>query len=350
MKLRTRIFHIDKNDFIGSISEAAGIIKEGGTVAFPTETVYGLGADALDPVAVRAIFDAKGRPADNPLIVHVASKEQCEELTENIPEKAYILMDRFWPGPLTLILQRRETVPDITTGGLDTVAVRMPDNKIALELIRISGRPLAAPSANLSGKPSPTTADHVIEDLCGRIDAIIDGGAVRVGIESTVIDMTSEVPAILRPGMISGDEIEREIGETATGYEDIVHHDIEKVRSPGMKYVHYSPDATVILIEGSNEMVVIKLREMLDDFRSRGARVGLLLTDENSGYLSGDELFLVGSKERPGDLAFNLFAGLRYLDKKKVDIILADGSFSHSGVGTAVLNRLRKAAETIIKV
>ncbi|WP_406657040.1 L-threonylcarbamoyladenylate synthase [Methanolobus sp. ZRKC2] len=350
MTSRTCIFHIDECDFEKSINEAAKMIKDGKTVAFPTETVYGLGADALNPAAVKTIFEAKGRPADNPLIVHVASKEQCEELARNIPEKAYTLMDRFWQGPLTLILKRKEIVPDITTGGLDTVALRMPDNEIAIELIRASGKAIAAPSANLSGKPSPTTANHVIDDLFGRIDAVIDGGAVRVGVESTVIDMSSEVPAILRPGMISQDEIEKEIGDIIIGYEDKVHQDIEKVRSPGMKYTHYSPDATVILVEGENETVIVKIREMLDDFKSQGAKVGLLLTDENNETIVGNEQFLLGRKDRPRELACNLFAGLRYLDEKNVDVILTDGSFSHSGVGTAVVNRLRKAAEMIIKI
>lgn len=350
MTLTTQIFHTEEGDFKEIIRKAAQIIKNGGLVAFPTETVYGLGADALNTAAVKAIFEAKGRPSDNPLIVHVASKEQCEELAENIPEKAYKLMDIFWPGPLTLILPRKKIVPDITTGGLDTVALRMPDNEIAIELIRVSGRPLAAPSANLSGKPSPTTAGHVIADLYGRIDAVIDGGVVKVGVESTVIDMSSEVPAILRPGMISPDDIEREIGKIAIGYEDKVHQDIEKVRSPGMKYAHYSPDAIVIMIEGNNEMVIEKVREMCEDFISRGAKVGLLLTDENNEAIEETEQFLFGRKDRPEELAFNLFAGLRHLDDKKVDVIVVDGSFSHSGIGTAVRNRLRKAAEMIIKV
>lgn len=346
----TQIFKIDNDNFRQTIVQATKIIKEGGTVAFPTETVYGLGADALNPVAVKAIFDAKGRPADNPLIVHVASKKQCNELAMNIPEKAYALMDRFWPGPLTIILQRKDIVPDITTGGLDTVALRMPDNEIALELITVSGKPLAAPSANLSGKPSPTTAKHVIADLESRIDAVIDGGAVRVGVESTVIDMASEIPAILRPGMVSRDEIEKEIGRITIGYEDKVHQDIEKVRSPGMKYTHYSPNAVVILIEGNSEMVIARIQEMYDDFKSRGAKIGLLLTDENDVSIAETEQFLFGRKDHPEELASNLFSGLRYLDEKKVDVILVDGSFSHSGVGTAVRNRLRKAAEMIVKV
>ncbi|KXS41461.1 MAG: translation factor SUA5 [Methanolobus sp. T82-4] len=349
MTSRTQVFHIDKGKLGEIIEEAAAIIKEGGTVAFPTETVYGLGADALNPVAVEKIFEAKGRPADNPLIVHVASKEDVGDLAKHIPEKAYVLMDKFWPGPLTLILQRKEIVPDITTGELDTVALRMPDNRIALELIRVSGRPLAAPSANLSGKPSPTTADHVVADLSGRIDAVIDAGAVNVGVESTVIDMSSEPPAILRPGMISKEDIEEEIGGIGIGYEDRVHQDIEKVRSPGMKYTHYSPNAVVLLIEGDSKPVNAKIREMFCDFKTRGARVGLLLTDRSDAP-DCDAFFLLGSRDRPDEIALNLFSGLRSLDEQKVDVIIADGSFSQRGVGAAVRNRLRKAAEMIIKV
>ena len=294
MTSRTQVFHIDKGKLGEIIEEAAAIIKEGGTVAFPTETVYGLGADALNPVAVEKIFEAKGRPADNPLIVHVASKEDVGDLAKHIPEKAYVLMDKFWPGPLTLILQRKEIVPDITTGELDTVALRMPDNRIALELIRVSGRPLAAPSANLSGKPSPTTADHVVADLSGRIDAVIDAGAVNVGVESTVIDMSSEPPAILRPGMISKEDIEEEIGGIGIGYEDRVHQDIEKVRSPGMKYTHYSPSARVILVQGKPKDVTVKIADIIGKTDDEQKRAGLLLTEEMQKEFPLEEKLSIG--------------------------------------------------------
>lgn len=350
MTTKTLILHATENDHRTSLKEAAAIIRRGGLVAFPTETVYGLGADALNAKAVQAIFEAKGRPADNPLIVHVASKQQCSELARNIPEKAFALMDEFWSGPLTLILDRTEIVPDVTTGGLDTVALRMPDNEIALGLIRASGKPLAAPSANLSGKPSPTNARHVIEDLSGRIDAVIDGGSVKVGLESTVVDMTPAVPAILRPGGISREDIEKVIGAVIIGYEDKIHPESTVVRSPGMKYTHYAPDAAVTLIEGEHEMVISRIQELLGNSPSRQVRIGLLLTDESNKMIRHADQLALGSKDRPGEIALNLFSGLRYMDSKGVDLILVDGSFSHLGIGAAVSNRIRKAAGTIIKV
>ncbi len=353
MRKNTQVFHINERNERSrdeTILKAAKILMDGGTVAFPTETVYGLGADALNEKAVSGIFRAKGRPADNPLIVHVASKESCRELVTNIPEKASILMDRFWPGPLTIILERKELVPDITTGGLDTVAIRMPENRIALELIINSGKPLAAPSANISGRPSPTSAEHVIYDLSGKIDAIVDGGEVSIGLESTVVDMTSDMPAILRPGKISKEELEECIGEVRIAYDDKVHHDSEKVRSPGMKYTHYSPDSTVILVEGEYEMVVQRIKELMADFTRRNARTGLLLTEETKKNIHSCLSYSLGKKDRPEEAAKNLFPGLRYLDGKGVDVIIVDGSFVPEGIGMAVFNRVRKAAEMIIKV
>jgi L-threonylcarbamoyladenylate synthase len=347
---RTRLFPLNENNLHDTLKKAAAIINEGGLVAFPTETVYGLGANALDAKAVRAVFEAKGRPADNPLIVHISSKQQCCKLARNIPEKAFKLMDKFWPGPLTLILERQEIVPDVTTGGLDTVALRMPDNEIALGLIRVSGQPLAAPSANLSGKPSPTTAQHVISDLWERIDAVIDGGTVEIGLESTVIDMTLQVPAILRPGRISLEDIEKEIGSITTGYLDGSQPESAAVRSPGMKYTHYAPDATVILIEGASANVVRRIQEMLKTYGFAGVKVGLLLTDESNMTIHQDDQLSLGSKDKPAELALNLFSGLRSLDARGVDIILVDGSFSRHGIGEAVSNRIRKAARSIIKV
>jgi L-threonylcarbamoyladenylate synthase len=343
-------FQVDEDNLNEKLKEAAAIIKEGGTVAFPTETVYGLGADALNPDAVKAIFQAKGRPADNPLIVHISSKEQCYDLVKQIPEKASALMDVFWPGPLTLIMKRKTIVPDITTGGLDTVALRVPDNEIARKLIEYSGKAIAAPSANTSGKPSPTTADHVISDLDGKINAVIDGGAVSVGVESTVIDMTTEPPAILRPGMISKEDIEAVIGSVKIAYDDKVHPESQIVRSPGMKYTHYSPDANVILIEGKNKDVIARIAKILSSSEIMGKKVGLLLTEESRSFLKADEIFSMGKKDRPEETASKLFAGLRYMDEKEMDLILVDGSFSQLGVGVAVSNRIRKAAKDIIKV
>jgi L-threonylcarbamoyladenylate synthase len=349
MKHHTKIFNINPENFSDVIEECAEIICRGGTVAIPTETVYGLSANALDPIAVNGIFHAKGRPADNPLIVHVASVQQLDKLVLEIPAKALSLMEAFWPGPLTLILKRTCIVPDITTGGLDTVAVRMPADIVAQELIRVSGKPLAAPSANTSGRPSPTTAAHVLHDLEGRIDAVIDAGNTCIGVESTVIDMSGKKPAILRPGYIPASRIEEIIGEVEIGYNDHVTETEGVTRSPGMKYTHYAPNATVLLLEGAHDLVQDKIREMYTDFTCRGARVGLLVT--NAGLLSlTNDMFYLGSKDEPEEVARNLFLGLRALDERRVNIILADGSFTHEGVGAAVMNRLRKASEMIIRL
>jgi L-threonylcarbamoyladenylate synthase len=346
----TKVFYVSEKLEPEALDEAAKILSHGGTVAFPTETVYGLGANALDEKAVMQIFEAKGRPADNPLIVHIASREDCKSLVLEIPEKASLLMDSFWPGPLTIIMQRKKIVPDVTTGGLDTVAIRVPENKIAIELIKRSGKPLAAPSANLSGKPSPTSAEHVIADLSGRIDAVVDGGDVIIGLESTVVDVTSEVPAILRPGKISKEEIENCIGNVNIAYDDKVHPESETVRSPGMKYTHYSPKAGVILVEGENDAVVRKIKELAEDLSMRDAKTGLMLTEESGKHFSETESFSIGGKDKPEQAAKNLFYGLRFLDLKNVDIIIVDGSFDSRGIGAAVFNRVRKAADMIIKV
>lgn len=349
MNEQTRVFKITSSNFSEIIRECADIIQRGGTVAIPTETVYGLGANALDPIAVSRIFHAKGRPADNPLIVHVASVQQLEELVLEIPQMALSLIEAFWPGPLTLILKRKEIVPDITTGGLNTVAVRMPSDIVARELIRVSSKPIAAPSANISGRPSPTTAAHVLHDLDGKIDAIIDAGSTCIGVESTVIDMSGEKPVILRPGYVSAKKIEEIIGEVAIGYTDHVTDTQDIVRSPGMKYTHYSPSATVILLEGNQDRVSNKIREMYTDFTCKGNRVGMLVTDMGLSSLTNDIVYL-GAKDEPEEVARNLFFGLRALDEKGVNVILADGSFTREGVGAAVMNRLRKASGMIIQL
>lgn len=367
----TQVFKIDNTNFTKIIKKAGGIIKNGGTVVFPTETVYGLGADALNTDAVARIFQAKGRPADNPLIVHIASKEQVHDIAKDIPEQAFKLMDTFWPGALTLILKRKALVPDITTACLDTVAVRLPDNHIAVGLIKEAGTPIAAPSANISGRPSPTTAEHVIFDLTGKVDAIIDGGAVEIGVESTVVDMTSDIPVILRPGGVSIDDIRRCGIEVAVGYSDRKVEEGEAVKSPGMKYTHYSPQTNVVLVDRGGDKdnnttnttaVSAKISEMVEDYHEIGMRVGLMLTEETEqeiscggcGFcvidISSCEVFMLGRRDEPKDAARNLFSGLRYLDEMDVDVIIVDGSITHEGVGAAVLNRLRKAADEIVGV
>jgi len=314
---------------------AARLILEGKLVAFPTETVYGLGADALNAPAVRRIFEAKGRPADNPLIVHIANFKDLKRLAREIPREARLLAERFWPGPLTLVLPRGEEVPDVTTGGLDTVAVRMPAHPIALALIRAS-TPIAAPSANISGKPSPTLAEHVIDDFYGRIEAIIDGGETRVGVESTVLDLTSEKPTLLRPGGLPLEEIEEAIGEVAI-HPAVRGKLVDIARAPGMKYRHYSPNAQVIVVEGPRERVKKKIAELVEEYRSKGLRVGVMATEETEA----DEFFHLGKTEE--DVARNIFRALRELDRRGVDIIIAEG-IEEKGLGLAVMNRLRKAA------
>jgi len=330
---------------IDRIRIAASVIKKGGLVAFPTETVYGLGADALNPDAVAKIFKAKERPADNPIIVHIAAKKDVYKLARNVPDRAKKLMAEFWPGPLTLIFRRSGLVPDITVVGLDTIGIRMPSSKVALALIRESGTPIAAPSANRAGKPSPTTAQHVIDDLAGRIDVVLDGGSTRVGVESTVIDMTTRVPQILRPGGTSYEKLKRILGEvklhpTAAAKKRVP---VSRVRAPGMKHRHYAPEAEMILIEGRLDKVVKRVKELTALSMADGKKVGILATDETVSNYDADVLKSLGSRSNVAAIARNLFRLLREFDEEKVDIIIAEG-IPPKGLGLAVMNRLRRAA------
>ncbi|NJE47420.1 threonylcarbamoyl-AMP synthase [Thermococcus sp. GR7] len=317
------------------IKIAAKFILEGKLVAFPTETVYGLGADALNEEAARRIFEAKGRPADNPLIVHIADFDDLKKLAREIPDEARLLAEKFWPGPLTVVLPKKEEVPTVTTGGLDTVAVRMPAHPIALALIRAS-TPIAAPSANISGKPSPTLAEHVIDDFYGKIECIIDGGETKIGVESTVVDLSGEKPTLLRPGGLPLEEIEKVIGEVEI-HPAVRGKLVDVARSPGMKYKHYSPNAQVIVVEGPRENVRKKIEELVNEYRKKGLRVGVMATEQ----YDADEFFHLGTSEE--EVARNLFKALRELDKRRVDIIIAEG-IEERGLGFAVMNRLRKAA------
>jgi L-threonylcarbamoyladenylate synthase len=305
-----------------AIKYAARIIKKGGTVVFPTETVYGLGADAFNKKAVQKIFKAKGRPSDNPLIVHIAEKKDVHKLASVIPPLAKKLMNRFWPGPLTLVLKKKSNVPNSVTGSLDTVAVRMPNNKIALSLIKQARTPIAAPSANRSGKPSPTDARHVIHDLYGRVDVIIDGGKTKIGLESTVVDVTGTIPELLRPGGITKEQLERVVGTV------IVATKHTKAKSPGMKYKHYAPAARLILVEGTKKNVEKKVQELLKKHKRK--KIGVLKAKKDL-QLMAQELFFM----------------LREFDAKKVDVIIAEG-VSENHIGHAIMNRLRKAASEII--
>ncbi len=334
------------------IQMAASVIRKGGIVAFPTETVYGLGADALNAEAVKKLFEAKRRPADNPIIVHVANKEYVYRLASDVPKVAEHLMARFWPGPLTLVLKRSRLVPDITVVGLDTIALRMPKNKVALALLKESGTPIAAPSANLACKPSPTTAQHVIEDLAGRIDAILDAGPTKIGVESTVIDMTSCPPEILRPGGTSYERLREVLSKVKL--HPLVKAEkevsIAEAVSPGMKHRHYAPEAEMVVVEGELEKVIKKVQELAETHAAKGKRVGILATDESVSGYEADVVKSLGSRENPAMIAKNLFRLLREFDKEEVDIIIAEGT-PLDGLGLAVMNRLRKASNfNIIRV
>jgi len=345
-KMQTRILKINpKNPQISKIRQAAKIIKSGNLVAFPTETVYGLGANALDSKSVKKIFIAKGRPSDNPLIIHISDIADLKMLVDYIPNTAHELINKFWPGPLTLVLKKSKRVPKITTGGINTVAVRMPKNKIAQALIRETGVPIAAPSANISGRPSPTTSEHVSNDLDGRISMIIDGGKTKIGIESTVIDLSRKTPMLLRPGGVTLEELQCIIGKIAI-HPTIQERKTKSVhRSPGMKYRHYSPNAKIILIEGTKDKVKNKILHLLSQFKKQGKKVGIM-TAVNTRYKSNMTVFLGNNLDV---IAADLFKTFREFDTKKIDIVLVQG-ISRKGLGLGIMNRLGKAAYKKIKI
>jgi len=340
LETKVRIVNNLQNNMVVLV-EASGIIQEGGTVVFPTETVYGLGANALDEKAVKKIFEAKGRPQDNPLIMHVCSKD-ISEYVEEVPFFAQELMNKFWPGPLTIILNKKSIVPDITSAGLKSIGIRMPDNEVALKLIELSKVPIAAPSANISGRPSPTDVKRCIEDLSGRVDYIIGGGQSEVGLESTIVDYTTNPPLVLRPGGITL-EMLKEIDKRIEMDKGILVKSSEelKPKAPGMKYKHYAPKAVVKIIEGKNEKVVEKINEMVDNYIVEGKKVGILASGENMSCYTKGNVKVLGSNLE--EVAKNLFEALRWLDDMGVDIILAE-AFEEKGVGIAVMNRLNKAA------
>lgn len=342
--MNTRIVKIDDNNEESVIREAGEILKDGGLVAFPTETVYGLGGDALKEDAARKIYSAKGRPSDNPLIVHIADIGALDELACEIPDSAYKLAEAFWPGPLTMIFKKKDIVPYGTTGGLDTVAIRMPSHPVAHKLIKDSGVYIAAPSANLSGRPSPTRAEHVIEDMDGRIDMIIDGGAIEIGIESTIVDVTCEVPMILRPGYVTADMIKNVLGDVCFDETVLAHTTVKgKPKAPGMKYRHYAPKAELTIFEGDNDKVVAKINELAKGYEYDGLKVGILSSTENEHKYTHGEVVVVGSRENEHEVAAHLFDVLRHFDHIDVDVILSEG-FSEDSFGQAVMNRLIKAA------
>ncbi|ACK95562.1 threonylcarbamoyl-AMP synthase [Bacillus thuringiensis] len=328
---------VERKKYYPQLQEAAKLLRENEAVAFPTETVYGLGANAMDDEAIAKIFEAKGRPSDNPLIVHIGTKSQLDGIVKEIPPVAEKLMAHFWPGPLTIILPRKEGISERVTAGLNTVGVRMPDHPVALALIEEANVPVAAPSANRSGRPSPTLASHVYEDLNGKIAGIVDGGATGVGVESTVIDCTSTVPTILRPGGITKEQLEAVIGTVSL--DPALKDEKEKPKSPGMKYTHYAPKAPLSIVEGSREFI----QQLVDEKKEEGFKVGVLTTEEYQHVYNADVILSCGVRSDLASVATKLYDVLRTFDASEVDVIFSE-SFPNEGIGNAIMNRLTKAA------
>lgn len=343
---QTKLLKVDpKEPEIEKIIQAAEFIKAGGLVAFPTETVYGLGADALNAKAVLGLFEAKNRPLDNPPIVHVEKFEDVTLLTRQVSATAEKLMKKFWPGPLTLVFKRSNIVPEVTVAGLETVAIRMPQHPVALALIRESRCPIAAPSANMAGKPSPTSAEHVLEDLNGRIDAVIDAGPTRIGVESTVLDVSVEPPMVLRPGGVSLEALKDVVEEVQLHPFVVSDREVasEKAKSPGMKHKHYAPKAPVILVEGDLPKVMSTIKQFITKYWLDGKKVGVLATSETAWAYEADVVKTLGSRRNVDLMATHLFRLLREFDSENVDVIIAEG-VPLDGLGLAVMNRLRKAS------
>ena len=339
--MKTMISSIDINDInLKELKKHAKLLSEGKTVIFPTETVYGLGANALDENAVKKIYEAKGRPSDNPLIVHIHNKEEVYDLANDVNEKAEVVMGKFWPGPITIILNKKSIVPKTTSGGLDTVAIRMPSHKIAREIIKQAGVPIAAPSANISGRPSPTKAKHVQEEMNGRVDGIVLGGDSNFGLESTVLDLTGDIPMILRPGSITKEDLECVLGEVAIDPSLARQEDNKKAKAPGMKYTHYAPDAEVYIVSGHENDVMAKINNLVEENAQNGLKTGVMCLDKNKDKYDGEVVPLGNTLE---EVASKLFDVLREMDKRNIDIIYSE-EFESSGLGQAIMNRLLKSA------
>ena len=328
--------NIDKNE----LKKQAELLKEGKTVIFPTETVYGLGANALDEDAVKKIYEAKGRPSDNPLIVHICDKEEVYNLAKDINDKAKIIMDKFWPGPITIILNKKDVIPYRTSGGLETVAIRMPSHLIAREIIKEAGVPIAAPSANISGRPSPTKGDHVYEEMNGRVSGIVLGDDCNFGLESTVLDVTTDKPMILRPGSITKEDLENIIGEVLVDPSLTKKEDIKKAKAPGMKYTHYSPDADVYIVSGNEQEVINKINDLVKENEEKGLKTGIMCLEKNKSKYNGEVISLGETLEEVGS---SLFDTLRQMDKMHIDIVYSE-EFPSKGIGHAIMNRLLKSA------
>lgn len=326
------------------IEEAGRILRGGGLVAFPTETVYGLGGDALRGESSEKIYAAKGRPSDNPLIVHICKWEDIYKITSELPPEAEKLAKAFWPGPLTMILKKSDVVPPETTGGLMTVAVRMPEHKIALALIEAGGGYIAAPSANTSGRPSPTTAAHVKEDLDGKIDMILDGGSVGIGLESTIVDLTEGAPTILRPGYITQEMLERALEMEVETDRTLLEADCGQApKAPGMKYRHYAPSGALTIVSGEDRKVTETIGRLAEEKMQAGERVGVICTNETKALYRADCIESVGAREDEEAIARHLYAILRQFDDEHVTCIYSE-AFSDKGIGQAIMNRLLKAA------
>ena len=328
------------------LDKAADIIKNGGLVAFPTETVYGLGGNALDPDSARRIYAAKGRPSDNPLIVHISDISELKPLVKDISPKARMLMDAFWPGPLTLVFDKNDIVPDETTGGLDTVAVRFPENKTAIAFIKACGVPVAAPSANISGKPSPTRASHVAFDMDGRIDMIIDGGSCEFGLESTIVDTTGGDCCLLRPGSITKEMLEETVGSIAVDKAVVsALREGEKPKAPGMKYTHYSPKADITIVRGALDKVKRYIVQKASEDSENGFKTGIIATMQTENGYKGHTVLVIGDRTHPETIAANLFKMLRKCDHLGLDKVYVEYfDEEEHGLGMAIMNRLKKAA------
>ena len=337
----TLISKIDVDNIdMEEIKKQAEILRAGETVIFPTETVYGLGANALDEEAVSKIYKAKGRPSDNPLIVHIGDKKQVYNLVQSVTKEAEIVMDKFWPGPITIILNKKDIIPKRTSGGLDTVAIRMPSNKIANALIKQANIPIAAPSANISGRPSPTRAKHVYEEMNHRVSGIIMGNDCVYGLESTVLDLTGEIPTILRPGSITKEQLEKELGNVQLDAALEKKEDNIKAKAPGMKYTHYSPNAEVYIVSGEQTNVIDKINTLTEENNDKNLKTCVICLKCNEKQYIGKTICLGETLE---DVASNLFDALIQADEEKCDIIYSE-SFTNEGIGCAIMNRLLKSA------
>lgn len=342
--MKTIQIKVEEDEIDKKVMEKAGeIVKNGGLVAFPTETVYGLGGDALNPQSSAKIYAAKGRPSDNPLIVHIAEMSAIGKIAAEVPEAVARLADAFWPGPLTMILKKSAAVPKETTGGLNTVAVRMPNHPIAQEFIKAAGGYVAAPSANSSGRPSPTLAKYVSEDMDGLIDMIIDGGSIGIGLESTIIDLTEKTPVILRPGYITHEMLEKVLGEVRIDRSVYAEDSKGTPKAPGMKYRHYAPKGELTIIAGNPKEVCDKINRLTREQQLRHEKVGIIGTEENIPFYEADSVKSVGSRYDEEAIAKGLYRILREFDDEDVTVIYSE-AFQTVGIGQAIMNRLLKAA------